>query len=276
MSNELLGSGTPPGPPGLPHPAGLSILLVEDHPLSRKLCLHVLKTLGASAEVAANGLEAVAAIKEKAYDLVLMDCNMPAMDGFQATAAIREWESAGNTGRSRRTRIVALTANALIGERERCLAAGMDDYLAKPFTQADLRNILLKVPAQPPTSNVAPPTAEPHLNSGRLEQLYTELDADSVRTMVEEFLADLPVRLARLKNLLETAPWKETAREAHSLKGSSASFGLESLAGKFQALEELADGGGGPAAGRLLGEVVADAQTAAAALKAWLAAGKAG
>lgn len=269
MNHEPLGSGANPAPLGTPPLAGLNILLAEDHPLSRKLCLHVLKALGASAEVAANGLETVAAVQAKAYDLVLMDCNMPVMDGFQATAAIRAWESAGGTGRSHPLWIVALTANARLGERDRCLAAGMNDYLSKPFTQADLRNVLLKAPAPPPAGALAPPVAV--LNPGRLEQLDNELDADSVRTMVEEFLAELPVRVARLKNLLATAPWPETAREAHSLKGSSASFGLESLAAKFQALEELADGGGGPAAGRLLGEVVSEAQTAVAALKAWLA-----
>jgi CheY-like chemotaxis protein len=97
----------------------------------------MLLRLGYQTDVAGNGQEAVESVMTVPYDLVLMDCQMPVMDGFEATRIIRERE-----GASRHTHIVAVTANAMEGDRERCLAAGMDDYLAKPFRAGDLRRVL--------------------------------------------------------------------------------------------------------------------------------------
>ena len=119
------------------------ILLAEDHPINRRLCLLMLKELGATADTAETGLEVVAAVARQDYDLVLMDCNMPEMDGYEATQKIRQLEASRGASREKRTRIVALTANALTGDRDRCLAAGMDGFLSKPFTAAELRRALL-------------------------------------------------------------------------------------------------------------------------------------
>jgi len=115
------------------------VLIAEDNVVNQRVAVRIMEKLGFRAEVAANGLEAVDAAIETPYDAILMDCLMPECDGFEATARIRKGE-----GAERRTIIIALTANAIQGDRERCLAAGMDDYLSKPFKSADLDGMLRK------------------------------------------------------------------------------------------------------------------------------------
>lgn len=114
------------------------VLLVEDNRVNQQVALGMLGRIGCTVETAANGREAVERCATRRYDLVLMDCHMPEMDGFEATAAIRAAEASAG----RRTPIVALTANAIEGDRERCLTAGMDDYLPKPIRLADLRRVV--------------------------------------------------------------------------------------------------------------------------------------
>ena len=118
-------------------PVHARILVAEDNPVNQQLARAMLLRLGYQTDVAGNGEEAVEAVMNLPYDLVLMDCQMPVMDGFEATRVIRDRE-----GTVRHTTIVAVTANAMEGDRERCLTAGMDDYLAKPFRAGDLRRVL--------------------------------------------------------------------------------------------------------------------------------------
>lgn len=115
------------------------ILLVEDNLANQTLALMILTRFGCQADVALNGREAILAWQTKSYDLILMDCQMPEMDGFTATREIRRQEGPG-----RHTPIVALTANALDEERQKCFEAGMDDHLAKPFRRSDLKRMLEK------------------------------------------------------------------------------------------------------------------------------------
>jgi signal transduction histidine kinase/CheY-like chemotaxis protein len=142
----------PPDPPAAQPGSGARLLVAEDNPVNQQLARAMLLRLGYQADVAGNGQEAVEAVLGLPYDLVLMDCQMPVMDGFEATRVIREREGAG-----RHTCIVAVTANAMEGDRERCLAAGMDDYLSKPFRAGDLRRILERWIA--PQATVAAPAA---------------------------------------------------------------------------------------------------------------------
>jgi CheY-like chemotaxis protein/HPt (histidine-containing phosphotransfer) domain-containing protein len=119
-----------------------SVLVVEDNEVNQEVSKEMLEMFGCSAQIARDGEEAVQAVNKRVYDLVLMDCHMPVMDGFEATRVIRGNE--GTDGAHARLPIVALTADAVKGDREQCLAAGMDDYLAKPFSQAELRSVLEK------------------------------------------------------------------------------------------------------------------------------------
>ena len=116
--------------------AGRRVLIAEDNVVNQRVATKFIEKLGCRVDVVANGLEAVEAAERLRYDLILMDVQMPEMDGFAATSEIRQRQGSGS-----RVPIVALTANALAGDRERCLAAGMDDYLAKPITAADITNI---------------------------------------------------------------------------------------------------------------------------------------
>ncbi len=125
-------------PAGLPATAGRKVLLAEDNAVNQRLTMRLLEKLGHAVVVAAHGGEALAAVQRETFDLVLMDIQMPEMDGFEATAAMRAWEE----GMGRRTPIVALTAHAMKGDDERCLAAGMDGYISKPVRSADLAAVI--------------------------------------------------------------------------------------------------------------------------------------
>ena len=208
----------------------LRILVAEDHPFNRRLCQLMLENFGASADWAVNGREAVEKFKPDAYDAIIMDCNMPELDGFEATTRIRQTETEKKAGR--RVRIIALTANALVGERERCLAVGMDDYIAKPFTTQQLYSSLLAA--------VPPAVAEKQFNSARLEQLCNELERPAVLAMAGEFLESLPSRLEEVRGLHAAAKWEEVYRAAHALKGLVGMFGLQPLADSFRSLEHAA------------------------------------
>ena len=117
--------------------AGLQVLVVDDNVVNQKLAAKMLQKLGHHVDIAVNGELGFEQIKKKKYDIVFMDCQMPVMDGYTATGSVREWEPKGT-----RLPIIAMTANAMTGDREKCLDAGMDDYMTKPFKRADFeRNI---------------------------------------------------------------------------------------------------------------------------------------
>lgn len=116
------------------------VLLAEDNPVNQEVAVAMLELLGCQVTVVSSGRAAVEAASQGGWDIILMDCLMPELDGYDATRAIREQEAARSTGIP--VPIIAMTANALAGDREHCLAAGMDDYISKPFTQEQLQQIL--------------------------------------------------------------------------------------------------------------------------------------
>jgi len=119
-------------------PSGARVLVVEDNIVNQRVAVRMFQKLGCHTDVAANGVEAVSMVRSFPYDLVVMDCQMPEMDGYEATGLIRQMEEGGDS----RIPIIAMTANAMTGDREKCLEAGMDDYVSKPIRLDDLRRLL--------------------------------------------------------------------------------------------------------------------------------------
>ncbi|HJV91725.1 MAG TPA: PAS domain-containing protein [Holophagaceae bacterium] len=274
---EVPDGATTPAPASTPPPAkGGRLLVAEDNPVNQKVILRTLERLGYRAEVVANGLEALEALRKAPYDLVFMDCQMPEMDGFEATAALRRQES----GTGRRTPIVALTAHAMAGERERCLAAGMDDYATKPLQLEELKRILREwvdeaqaaAPGTTPAA-LAPFAAPGILDEGTLGQLR-ELDDGGtglIREMYGLFQEDVPKRLHSMLKHLAEGDVSSLGQDAHALKGGSGSMGASRLrhlcadlekAGREQRLDD---------ARALMPQVLAAYEEAKGALERYLA-----
>jgi len=241
--------------------SGLRILAAEDHPFNRRLCQMMLDTFGATAVWAVDGREAVQKFRPGEFDAILMDCNMPEMDGHEATAAIRHIEEENKVAQP--VRIIAITANALVGERERCLAAGMSDYITKPFTSQQLyQSLLAAVPARAASAGDFDP--------GRLEQLTRELNRTAVGEMVGDFLDELPDRLTEIHRLHKAGNWPDLKRAAHSLKGLFVLFGFQSLSDSFLALEEAAILGDAKHVGKFLEGLDTQSEAAVRQLNDWL------
>ncbi|HEX3130001.1 MAG TPA: ATP-binding protein [Thermoanaerobaculia bacterium] len=250
-------------------PGSLRILLAEDNSVNQKVALLLLERLGYRADVTANGLEALEALRRQPYDVVLMDVQMPEMDGLEAARRIRaEWPAYGQP------RIVAMTANALRGDRESCLEAGMDDYLSKPILIDDLRQALLKaslVRTEPrrPTSTTEPPI----LNAAALDSLFRLEQAAGrsvVRGVIDSFLAEVPARVERMRKAIADADAESLNFAAHVLKGGAAQLGAQRLAAVCRELEERSRDGNLDGAGDLLGTLEEEASLATDVLLARL------
>jgi signal transduction histidine kinase/CheY-like chemotaxis protein len=237
------------------------VLVAEDNAINRQLVLWMLESLGLQAEAAQSGREAVDLCTSRPYDIVLMDCSMPEMDGYEATRTIRRWESAHPDPHRPPIPIVALTANALAGQREVCLAAGMNDYLTKPLSSARLgeglaRNAppLLPNPgSEPPTPpspapDRSPPRPEaivpvPVPDTGpahsRLDELAAELERSVVVEVLQEFLKTTPARLGEITQMHQAGDQLGIHYAAHSLKGVALSLGLKSLSTACANLESM-------------------------------------
>jgi len=219
------------------HP--LRILLAEDNAVNQKLALRLLQQMGYRADVAGNGLEAIAAVERQPYDVVLMDVQMPEMDGLEATREItRRWPAGA------RPRVVAMTANAMHGDRELCLAAGMDDYLSKPIRVEELVTALERTAARPaerPRTETEAPAAA--LDGTTLAQLRTTMGADFVDEVLRTFVEEAGDLVATLRRSLAGHDVDGFRRAAHSLKSSAASLGAAALASHAAELEGLARAG---------------------------------
>ena len=208
------------------------ILLAEDNEVNQMVALGILKKLGCRADVVSNGREAVEAMERQPYDLVFMDCQMPELDGFAATTRIRQREQA-----QRHTLIIAMTANAMHGDRERCLAAGMDDYVSKPITLEMLRDKLIHwLPDKPEAIPTATGALSPEgsaalpapLDLQRVEDLRDLLD-EAFPSVMQMFLHDVPTRLEELREALTRQETTPVAHLAHTLQGSSENLGATHL-----------------------------------------------
>jgi CheY-like chemotaxis protein/HPt (histidine-containing phosphotransfer) domain-containing protein len=247
----------------------LRLLLADDNLINQKVGLSVLQKLGYRADVANNGLEVLQALEQKAYDIIFLDVQMPEMDGLEATRRIHErWPS------EKRPCIIAMTGNALLGDREKCLAAGMDDYISKPVRIAELQNALERW--GPPRARKTDTSLltragvaarENLLDESILAELREMSSPDGmniVRELVDLFLEGAPQRIAQI-NQAVTDPAK-LAFQAHALKSMSLNLGAKRIVEICQKLEELGR------AGTVVGvpELLRDLDTALTQTKACL------
>jgi CheY-like chemotaxis protein/HPt (histidine-containing phosphotransfer) domain-containing protein len=226
----------------------LHILLAEDNKVNQMVACGILRMAGHSVEVAQDGTEVSPMMANKSFDVVLMDVQMPEMDGFQATAAIREREK--STGAH--TPVIAMTAHALAGDKERCLAAGMDDYLSKPVSPEALYEALERWfgagngEISPTRANVVTSHAVDRevIVWDRLGLLRRLMGDHHLTTKVTEgFLADIPLQIQVLREFLEVGDISGCERQAHSIKGASASVGAERLRKVAGELEKAGSAG---------------------------------
>ena len=239
-----------PGPQVVASHGLTRILLAEDHEINRLLAVEILAGAGYQVDVVGNGAEAVEARSRHRYDLLLMDCQMPVMDGFEATRLIRRREAAGELGR--RVPIVAITANAIEGDREVCLAAGMDGYLSKPFTP---RGLLMTVsewtpgrpadPAPAPGRPIGAPSPTQRHSPIAIEQLNDLVgnNATKVRRYLDMFVELTGPSLDQLRAAVVANDGDQARRLAHKIKGSCGMVGARGMAAIAAELERQAGDG---------------------------------
>jgi CheY-like chemotaxis protein/HPt (histidine-containing phosphotransfer) domain-containing protein len=283
------------------------VLLAEDNPVNQVVGQTMLESIGCSVELVSNGLEAVEALSRNSYDLVFMDCQMPEMDGYRATRLIREREDAQRSednGKISHVPIIALTAHAMQGDREKCLSAGMDDYVPKPFGKVQLRAVLKKwldgrkshkkkvmvsssdgkgmpcTPLQASTQSLPDSTLASEQSSS--QSVIDQKVLDNIRALQEEgkedllnkiitiFLNDSPERLKELRKAVNSGDASSINRIAHTLKSSCANLGAMNLSSHFKEMEAMGRTNLIEQAPELLSQIEIEFLAAEAALKSEL------
>jgi CheY-like chemotaxis protein/HPt (histidine-containing phosphotransfer) domain-containing protein len=249
--------------PGLAVRHPLRILLAEDNVVNQRLALRLLEKMGYRADVAGNGIEALEALERQRYDLVLMDVQMPEMDGVEATRRILERWAEGE-----RPRIVAMTAEVMHGDREGFLAEGMDDYVAKPIRTQDLVVAIRRTPSRAqagptPAGETAP------VDPAVLSRLTESMGGDEafVAELIDQFVADSPQLVAMARRGLGAGDAEEVRRAAHTLKSNAATFGAHRLSDLSRALEDAAKDSVLEAAPERLDAIAAELELVHAALR---------
>ncbi len=222
----------------------LRILVAEDNAVNQKLALQMLRKMGYRADIAGNGVEVMQALERQPYDVILMDVQMPEMDGLEATRSIcQQWSL------DSRPRIIAMTANAMQGDREICLAAGMDDYLSKPIQVNALQAALERwgqreaVPSASPASpDAPPPTIDWPVLEG-LRALQEEGEPDFVQEMIDLYLTNTPLLMASMRQAIAHGQAEGLRDAAHTLKGNSNSLGAKRIGILSLELEQLGRNG---------------------------------
>ncbi|MBI5566599.1 MAG: PAS domain S-box protein [Chloroflexi bacterium] len=259
----------------------LRLLLAEDNAVNQKLALQMLRKMGYRADVAGNGLEVLDALERQPYDVVLMDVQMPELDGLEATRRIRAMAQMAQPRaaqpRAAQPRIIAMTANAMQGDREACLDAGMDDYISKPIQVKELQSALERWGQQlrpiEPAAPVAPPADIDWSMLNDLRALQAEDEPDFALEMISLYLDNAPQLIDTIRQAIVTGDAPGLQRSAHTLKGSSASLGAQRMATLCLDLEKLgrdgaATGGGVEGGDAQLAEVEQEFDRVRAAFKA--------
>ena len=228
----------------------LRILLAEDNVINQQVAIEQLQKLGYAADTAVNGLEVLAAVEHIPYDVILMDCMMPEMDGYEATARIRnlEREHSREFASNKRLYVIAMTANAMQGDREKCLAAGMDDYVSKPVQLAALQRALANYTPQKGSSSEsaldsdAERSADPPVDIGRLTEV-TSGNPEKLRRLVSAYLKQAEETIAGLHQAIAAEAAKDVRHLAHKLRGSSAACGMGAMEPALYRLERIGESG---------------------------------
>jgi len=229
----------------------LRVLLVDDNAINQKVAVRILQQLGYKPEIASNGREALEAIERQPFDVVFMDVMMPEMDGLEATRLIRLRQTTGEHQNFRsHITIVAMTAHAMQGDREKCLAAGMDDYLSKPIRPKDIREMIEKWGDKLTMEIAAPilaapaiaPAIEPAVDMDRMNDL-TDGNQDSLRELVEMYFNQTQKQFGQLREAIQTGNADQVRRVAHSCAGASATLGMTHLVPLLRELEKLGASG---------------------------------
>jgi two-component system, sensor histidine kinase and response regulator len=222
---------------------GPKILLVEDNPVNREVAIGMLESLGCATDAAENGWLAVEAMNTATYDAVLMDCQMPVMDGLTATGEIRRREQ---TSGAARVPIIALTANAMEGDRERCLAAGMDDFLSKPFTQQQLATLLRRWLALRalPESERRDLSRIPLIDAGVLRNIAALARPALLNSMIDLYLQHSPGLMGAIETAAANMQADTLSHAVHTLKSSTSNLGGTRLAMVAKECEVLVREGG--------------------------------
>jgi len=220
-----------------PAQRGLHVLLAEDNQVNQLVATRIFEKLGHQVTVVSNGREALAAVQSGNFDLVAMDVQMPEMDGLDATSAIRAWEKTTGT----HIPIIAMTAHAMKGDRERCLAAGMDAYTSKPIRIRELEQAIAELINSPSSAKV--PVSKAEQTDGVIDHAALVAGVDGNRRLLREivrlFLADCPQRLAEIKDAIRRGDAVALGRAAHTLKGSVGNFAAKNAFAAAQRLETM-------------------------------------
>lgn len=220
-----------------------TVLVVDDIEMNQQLAKHIMQSWGFTVDVAANGKEAVQKVEANTYDLVLMDIQMPEMDGMQATEKIRKLKDTTKAS----TPIVALTANLLNGDGDRYLQKGMNDYLPKPLDEQRLFHLISKNLADVPQPvSIIEPLKNETPEVLPTEKLYdlsmihglSGGDESFIRQMVELFVETMPASTQELQSTLDQQQWEAMGKLAHKLKSTTGSMGMESIKDEVKAVEQ--------------------------------------
>jgi len=241
----------------------LNVLVAEDNVTNQKLVEALLKQRGHVVTTVPNGRQAIERATQEPFDVVLMDVQMPEVSGLEATTAIREHER----GTGRRIPIVALTASAMAGDREECLAAGMDAYVSKPLRPEELFSTIDALcGCGPASTSAAAPAASRAVN---LDTLLAGFDGNGrlVQEVVDVFMEDAPAMISRLRDAAAGRDSVKLASAAHALKGAAGLFAEGRAYESARRLERLAKAGDLSAAGQALADVEADVSQLIAELR---------
>lgn len=221
------------------------VLIVDDNPLNLQVTSALLKKIGIESQEASDGAEALKMIKAEKFSLILMDCQMPEISGFEVAKLIRDDE----LGSGERVPIIALTASAMVGDKERCLSAGMDDYLPKPIDVRRLRSVVeqwmtvIEIDANTvPTNDKKSDVVEDYskvMNETVLKEMFQN-DESTINTLLEQFLALTPAMLVKLESSVELSDMDSVEKHCHKIKGSSSTYGFEELSEACAMLEQAA------------------------------------